>query len=296
MRSTLRALVILALVYAALWGKEKRERIFASILIVYFTLHIAELQTAFDTSVSYPMVGFMFVSAGVLYHRVRSQVRPGLALTLPQTARYAVGGVLAVFCAWSLVAGALPLAQAQIANGAIRKVGFAQDRIPMYPALFGSSVDEHAFLWRTSTDFQRGIGDDPSVLEDPRAVPYLKEELVIFEEEYRKYLEKNPEHFRAHLNLADILIYQRLFEVNKLEEAQEVLDRAIELVPQSPQPYWMKTVAYVYMRKFDLAREYAKRGLELNPGIQQSQDVVNYVERSPSVRVSRLEDSPPASR
>ena len=102
----------------------------------------------------------------------------------------------------------------------------------------------------------------------------------IFENGFRDYIKDNPNNFRAHLNLADILIYQMLFEVDKLAEAQEVLDTAIELVPQSPQPYWMKTVAYVYMQKFALAREYAKKGLELNPKIVQSQEIVKYVEDS----------------
>ncbi len=42
----------------------------------------------------------------------------------------------------------------------------------------------------------------------------------------------------------------------------------------------MKAVAYVYMGKFDLAREYANKGLALNPKIKQSQDIVDYVEKS----------------
>ncbi|MDQ5893110.1 MAG: hypothetical protein QG640_121, partial [Patescibacteria group bacterium] len=49
---------------------------------------------------------------------------------------------------------------------------------------------------------------------------------------------------------------------------------------QAPQPYWMKAVAYIYMKKFDLAREYAQKGLELNPLVKQSQNVVSYVEKS----------------
>ena len=271
---------ILALIYTALHARTTRDRVFASVLIVYFTLHIAELQTAFDTSISYPMLAFMFVSAAVLYHRARSHVKQDLGIELPRMARYAVGGVMMASFSWSLIAGALPLAQAQIVNGTIRRVGSAEMRIPMYPVLFGSSVDEQAFLWRTATDFERGIASDPQVLQDAKAVENLKKEVVIFEEGYRKYIAENPENFRAHLNLADLLIYQRLFEVDKLAEAQTVLDKAIELVPQSPQSYWMKAVGYIYMRKFALAREYAQKGLALNPKIVQSQEVVKYVENS----------------
>ncbi len=271
---------ILALIYTALNAATKRDRVFASILIVYFTLHIAELQTAFDTSISYPILGCMFVSAAVLYHRARSLKQGNLALTISPALRYTLAGVLLAFFSWSLLFGALPLTKAQIANGGIRAVGSAEKRIPLYPDLFGSPIDEQAFLWRTVTDFERGISQDPTVLNDPKKVEGLEKEIIIFENRYREYVKANPTNFRAHLNLADVLIYQRLFGVDKLKEAQEVLDTSIELVPQSPQPYWMKAVGYIYMRKFDLARTYAKKGLELNPKIVQSQEVVKYVEDS----------------
>ncbi len=267
---------ILALIYTALNAAIKRDRIFASVLIVYFALHIAELQTAFDTSISYPMLAFLLVSAAVLLQRAR----PAPFFSLNQMARYTIGVALFIFFSWSLVAGVLPFARAQITNGTIRAVGSAEKRIPLYPSLFGSPIDVQAFLWRTATDFQRGIAADPAVLEDPQKVDGLKREIALFEEGYREYVKGNPTNFRAHLNLADVLIYQMLFEVNKLEEAQAILDKAIALVPQSPQPYWMKAVAYVYMQKFALAREYAEKGLDLNPKIIQSKAVVKYVEDS----------------
>ena len=226
------------------------------------------------------MVAFMFVSAVVLYHRACSIKRENLSVNLNQVAKYIVGAILLVFFSWSLIVGALPLAQAQLANGAVRKVGSAEKRIPLYPALFSSKVDVQAFLWRTATDFQRGIAQDPTVLEDPQKVDGLKKEVVIFEQGYKEYVKNNPTNFRAHLNLADVLIYQSLFQVNKLEEAQTILDQAIELVPQSPQSYWVKAVSYIYMKKFTLAREYAKKGLDLNPKIKQSEAVVKYVEDS----------------
>ena len=269
-----------ALLYTALHAVTKRDRIFASVLLVYFPLHSIELQTAFDTSISYPMLAFMFVSASVLFHRARSLKKEHLSFTLNRATKYSVGVLILIFVSWSLFVGVFPLIRAQIANGTIRTVGSAEKRIPLYPILFASPIDRQAFLWRTATDFQRGIAQDPTVLENPKKVAGLTEEIVIFENGYKEYVKNNPTNFRALLNLADVLIYQRLFDVNKLAEAQTVLDEAISLVPESPQPYWMKAVAYVYMKKFDLAREYAKKGLDLNPKIIQSQEVVRYVESS----------------
>jgi tetratricopeptide (TPR) repeat protein len=275
--------IILSLIYVTLKSHEKEDRIFASLLIIYFALHFAELQTAFDTSISYPLVIFMVASAIILFqrtvaHNKKKNEAPEYILNVPL--KYILGTAIIAFSCWSLFWGWIPFVRAQISNGTIRTIGDSTKRLPIYPILFGSSVDKHLFLWRTTTDFQRGIGQDPRVLENPAKVAGLRNEIALFETEYRKYVEENPLHFRAHLNLADTLIYERLFGVDKLADAQKVLDRAIELVPQAPQPYWMKAVAYVYMKKFDLAREYAKKAYDLNPKIEQSAEVMKYVETS----------------
>lgn len=275
------AVILLSLLYVFVNTKDRKDRIFSAILFVYSALHLAELQTVFDTTISYPMLGFMFVSAVVIYQRTRKEMtQKNVEIILPNPARYLIAGAVVVFCTWSFVWGLVPYVRAQNTNGYIRTIGSAEKRIPVYPTLFGSSVDVHAFLWRTATDFQRGIGENPKVLDDAKKVADLKKEAKIFEDEYRKYVGIHPDNFRAQLNFADILIYQTLFGENKLEEAEKVLDTAIALVPASPQSYWMKAVGYIYMRKFDLAKEYARKGLDLNPGVEESQHVVKYVESS----------------
>jgi tetratricopeptide (TPR) repeat protein len=269
------------LIYSALHSSEKKDRTLAAILSVYVTLHFLELQTAFDTSISYPMTVLVLALAVNLFHSAHAhRKQKECVYTLSAWLTYASASIVGIFLIWSFFWGWIPFVRAQIANGSIRTVGSSVARLPFYPTLFNSPVDEHAFLWRTMTDFQRGIGQKPSILNDAQKVEGLKKEAALFTRKYEEYVETHPTHFRAHLNLADILIYQRLFEVDKLAQAQEVLDAAIELVPTSPQAYWMKAVAYVYMRKFELAREYAKKGLELNPDITQSQEVVKYVETS----------------
>lgn len=273
--------IILSLIYVAINSIQKKDRILASILIVYFSLHFVELQTAFDTTISYFMLGLMVALSIVLLDRTMIQIKGDAAVFRSSGwVKNVVACIVFAFFAWSLVIGWLPFVNAQITNGYIRTIGSIEKRLPAYPALFSSPVDKHSFLWRSSTDFQRGIGSNPSVLADPKKLGLLKKEIKIFEEEYKKYIEKNPDHFRAKLNYADVLIYERLFGIDKLEEAQTILDEAIKAVPQAPQSYWMKAVAYVYMKEFDLAREYAKKGLEVNPDIKQSQDVVRYVAES----------------
>ncbi|MDO8575546.1 MAG: O-antigen ligase family protein [bacterium] len=273
--------VLLSLIYVILNSLEKKDRVLASVLLVYFPLHFIELQTAFDTTISYPILGFMFISSLVLHSRTVLRTKNlKNEFLVNENVKYVIAFILLIFFIWSFTQGLIPSIRTQITNGYIRTVGSAEKRIPEYKTLFNSPIDTHSFLWRTATDFQRGIGENPKVLENPANVEFLKKEIFIIENEYRKYIKANPTHFRAHLNLADVLIYERLFNIDKLKEAQEVLDTAIKLVPQSPQSYWMKAVAYIYMRKFDLAREYAKKGMEINPNIKESEEVVKYVEES----------------
>ncbi len=274
--------ILLSLLYTFLRSTIPHDRLLASVLLVYFPLHFIELQTAFDTTISYPMLGVMIVFSIILFDRTKQMVKNKDQewVISHQISRYVVGSILIAFFTWSLFWGLLPFVRAQIANGEIRTVGSAEKRIPLYKTLLSSPVDAHAFLWRTSTDFQRGIAENPAVLSDARKVQNFQREVVILEDGYREYIKNNPNDFRPRLNLADILIYQRLFGSDKLQEAQSVLDTVIERAPQSPQPYWMKAVAYIYMKKFDLAREYARKGVALNPKIEQSQAIVAYVEDS----------------
>ncbi len=273
--------ILLSLIYVFLNTKDKKDKIFSFVLFIYFVCHLSELQTAFDTTISYPILSFMFVSAVVLYGRTRKEIlQKKEEIALSDTLKYSTLFVIFVFCFWSFFWGLVPFVRAQNVNGYIRTIGSAEKRIPVYETLFGSEVDEHAFLWRTMTDFQRGISENPKILSDAKRLEYLKTEADIFENEYRQFVSENPDHFRARLNFANILIYQTLFGKNKLEEAQKVLDEAIALVPNSPQPYWMKAVGYLYMKKFDLAKQNAQNGFDLNPDVEESQRVVKYIEES----------------
>lgn len=274
-------ITVITLIHTTLKSKNKNDRVLASMLIVYFSLHLVELQTAFDTTISYPMIAIMIALSVVLYDRTRSEdVKIDNEWDINNWSKYSLASLLIIFCLWSLIGGWVPMVRTETTNGYMRIIGSSEKRIEAYPVLFASPVDKHSFLWRMSTDFQKGISENPKILEDASKVDVFKKEILVFENGYREYIKENPSHFRSRLNLADMLIYQRLFGIDKLKEAQLVLDEAIKMVPQAPQAYWMKAVGYIYMKKFDLAREYANKGLALNPQIKQSQNVVKYVETS----------------
>jgi len=265
-----------AMVFVITRTKGRGDRLLAEILLVYFVFHFAEVQTAFDTSISYVLLACMAALATTLLYSVQKPTEYVLNIS---TKRVLAAGLF-LFFGWGFVCGTLPIMKAEHANGAIRTVGSSAARIPYYEDLFGSPMDTHSFLWRTATDFQRGIGQDPSILSKPDRVEGLKMELALYEEGYRAYAEAHLYDVRAHFNLADTLIYANLFGENKLEEAQEVLDTAIAINPEIPQGYWMKAVTYLYQGDFQNARLWAQKGKEVNPEVEISQDVVEYIERN----------------
>ncbi len=270
-----------SMVYVVLRSKEKNQQIFAMILGVYFVGHLMELQTGFDTTISYPAVMVMFALASTVFYRAyRAENKEKSFYTVPKVLQYGMGVVAILGSLYFFIVGTLPIIRAGIANIKIHSIGRSEERLSLYPVLFGSPVDRATHLWKTVNDFQRGISLKPQVLEDPVKVRGLAEELAIMTEEYRKYANANPNDYRVRLSLGGVYIYERLLEVNHLDYAHQVLDDAIKLNPEIPTAYWMKAVAYLYQREFALAREWAKRGYDLNPNIEQSKKIIDYIEES----------------
>jgi O-antigen ligase len=273
--------IIFSMLKVYLGTKNNEDRILSSILITYFAVHFVELQTAFDTTVSYIMLALMFSLSVSLYSRFKSEeFNKSDVIELGGVYKYISLCIASVAVISSVIFGLIPLIRSEYSNGVVRTVGTSEGRMEAYKTLVSSPVDLHSFLWRMTTDLKKGIGSNPSILNDKQRFTMLGKEIQQLTEYYRQYVVKNPNHFRAKLNLADMLIYQRLFGIDRLSEAQSVLDDAIKLVPQAPQSYWMKSVAYLYTKRFDQAREYADMALKLNPNIDISKDLVKYIDKS----------------
>ncbi len=273
--------IIYTLIYSALRANEKNDRVLASLLIVYFSMHIVELQTAFDTSISYPILAVMTALAIVIYGRVKhTSVHNTGLISLSGWKKYTIFSLLGIYIIYSIFFGLIPILRTEIASGGVNKAVSSADRVELYKIIESSPMDPHPFIWRAAVDFQKRIADHPEMLRDPRLVSNLRDEIIAIEVMYKEYIKSHPYSFRARLNLADVMIYQSLLGSNKLKDAQVVLDDAIKIVPQAPQSYWMKAVAYLYLKNFASATEYANKGLALNPKIKISADVVKYIETS----------------
>lgn len=270
-----------SLMYVFSKSVDKKHKLLATILIIYFFGHVMELQTAFDTTISYmSLIIMVSLASNIFSYTYKSEVGEGSFWRVPKTLQYIIGVNLVVFLIASFFIGTVPIIRSNYANGAIRIAGSSEKRLPIYNSLFSSPVDRATFLWKSSNDFQRGVAEKPVIIEDNLKREGLIKELSVYTEEYRKYANAHPADYRIRTTLAGVYIYERLLGVDHLNEAHKVLDDAISISSQIPQAYWMKSVAYLYQRKFDLAREWAKRGYDLNPNIEQSKKIIDYIEKS----------------
>ncbi len=269
-----------ALLYVVLKAKEREDVVLGVVLLVYFFIHFLELQTAFDTTISFVMLALMLAFSVYLYNKVSKENGVHTSFALAVWSKYVLSAVLIGYFVWSLLFGSLPFWKIQRVNWDIRKVGSSEKRIPLYKDLFKAKVDLAGVLWRTSTDFQRGIGDKPAILENPKTATFLLEEAQVLTKAYEEYVATHPDNLRMHLNLADMYIYQRLFDINKLAEADKVLDEAITISDKQPQPYWMKAVIALYQRDFKKAREYVAIAKKMDPDAVETKRLEAYIEES----------------
>lgn len=268
--------IIGSMLYVIFRSKEKGDQTLAVFVIVYMIGHLMELQTAFDTTISYVPLVLVAAGAAILFDRTRGRE----PFVVPAWAQYVKGvALIGVFGALFFV-GTLPILRSQIANGAVRVVGSSERRLPLYDTLFSSPIDTAGLVNRTTTDLKRGISLSPQLLEQPERLAGFKQETDRFIKEYETYLADHPEDFRARLDLAEAYVYETLFGADNLAKAHEEADKLIALQPNIPQAYWVHAIAYLYQRKFPEARTWAKKGLDLNPAIEESKHVVEYIDRS----------------
>lgn len=272
--------LFICLLYVLFKVKNKEDGALASILITYFFVHLIELQTAFDTTISAVMFSLMVSLSVYVFYKVRRESEKEDSMYLSVTGKYIMGIILISYFSWSLFAGVFSFWGVQNINGKIRTVGVAEKRIPLYEKLFDTNIDPAGILWRTSTDFQRGISENPKILENEEKVKFLVQELDIITKGYEDYTKENPEVFRPYLNLADLYIYHMLFGVNRLDEADLVLDQALSISDKYPQPYWMKAVSSLYRRDFVNARKYVQMAKDMNADVVETQRLEKYIEES----------------
>ena len=143
---------------------------------------------------------------------------------------------------------------------------------PQIHILFGRAYREAGFLVEAIEEFKKVLAFDPNY---PRAHYYLGLTYLLNDgasrrgeakEEFKAELVAHPNEFFAHYYLGVVYIYDRDWKL-----AIASLERASQIQPDSPDPYFHLGQAYQGLDQHDLAVEALRRTIALNPRLEHNE-------------------------
>jgi hypothetical protein len=258
------------------WRVAKREDEqsinIAIIATMGLTLHLLDIQTAFDTVISYLTLGALFAFINGYYWSKRD----GKKINSSRTISIIVSVVL-ILASIIGIRYTLKIRSANIANHDARTIGSSDGRLAIYPKLLGSPVDQATYLWRTTTDIEQSIVKKPELINSPEKIKGLLSEFAYLEDRYKQYINKNPNDYRMLLNLAKNMIFVSILGKDELNDSKQYIDRASAIVPQSPIPDIMRSIISVYSGNFRDAYKYINKAKSIIPDLQYTLGIEGWI-------------------
>ncbi|KPJ71605.1 hypothetical protein AMJ50_01175 [Parcubacteria bacterium DG_74_3] len=147
---------------------------------------------------------------------------------------------------------------------AIRNEPFSEERLSFYEkAISSSSVGKYQiieFLADSSVEAVSGEIPSEKVI---REFEFLAQEL-------EKSIQQAPLNYRSYLKLGQLYNFYSKFDSSKVQDAERVLERAIELSPKNQQGYWHLVQTRVYQGQYGESVSLAEKAVELEPMLKRA--------------------------
>jgi hypothetical protein len=98
----------------------------------------------------------------------------------------------------------------------------------------------------------------------------IEKELDFVAQELEKSIKECPVDFRSRLKLAEVYNGYSRLDQSKIQNAEMILSKAIELSPTNQQGYWVLAQTRLYQGRFDEAVILAEKAVELEPRLERS--------------------------
>lgn len=108
--------------------------------------------------------------------------------------------------------------------------------------------------------------------ESQKEFQYLAQEL-------EKSIRVSPFDFKSHLVLGQLYNNWVLFDLSKTEDAQRVLEKAVELSPTNQQAYWNLAQTRIYQQRYDEAISLAQKAFDLDTDYSQSLQILEEIKK-----------------
>lgn len=259
----------------------------AFLLLGVVIVHIVQLQTSFDTVGSYVLVALLGGYAVYL-----ERVSGVCTYTVPPVFIRILGAllILGALASFWFVIGA-----EQMRQHALRGV-FVADSVEKEHELIAHALSRKSdfeSLRLSSDSFLSGGLDALAGTQSPEMVLRIQQTIPLYEQKWNEYLREAPDHYRARINLAYLLLVKTVLGEPSLDEADKHIAKAYEISPGNPLTYIVDGLSHLYRGDLDGAELRIGAAVAVNPGIELSQAVAEYLEKQkaqfPRITLFRLE-------
>jgi O-antigen ligase len=271
------ALIFVYVTYLSLRLYYKTGVLYFTFLPLILILHFLQMQTSFQTDSALFLVFIVFIF-------LASDSKLG-ELKLPQFFRKIVPVVPIVFCVSLYFFVFIPVEQ-NLAIPAVANAPSQQARLSAYPYLHNLKMYPPKTLQTLSGGFINETLKRHDQLKG-KNLSDISKEYEIYLDLYREYLPAYAHNYRFLIDYGHLVNSSFAFGVDRLEAGEEALRNALSISEGYPHPYWLLAVNMYYQKRHEEAIEFAKRAYDLDPGIEQSKVVHDFVGR-----YSRFENSP----
>ncbi|MCI0619515.1 O-antigen ligase family protein [Candidatus Wolfebacteria bacterium] len=249
----------------------------AELLYILPFAHFLQLQTSFDTVATYALGGLILGYALFLERRMAvvssgegeaaaSEALPGVWQKVAGATLLVViliGSIFLLFAEYSRQNALYALSVTKVTRNTDRRVALIDRAFAGPPRFEPLRLASIAFIKSGQAQFTQTPSSEKPVL-----TRVILTELDAYERHYERYLSRLPEHYRARMVYAYLLLAREAFGgENKLAETKTLIADSYRLSPDNPITYALDALATLYGGDVAGAKEKVNEALALNPDL-----------------------------
>ena len=228
----------------------------APLVLLLLILHLIQIQTSFNITTSLFMIFILFAY-------VSSFSREDISYSVPYRTRSIILWVGAVLIIGAMIFTAIiPAKHSRELVGALTSANF-EKRMNMYKSshsIYGYPADYAYFV---TERFTNAWLENPAIFDNPTAREGIATEYNAMIDLYEAHYNQYRDNLRYNMNYANNIFIARLFGVDHLDRAGELIARAQELSTRIPQVFWLASLHAKYTGNEELAFEEADKAIQL---------------------------------
>lgn len=262
------------------------------ILAIIPFAHVLQLQTGFDTSASYFLMGLILA---YLLSLEKGLVLDTSAITEKKIHSFlskVFAGILVIISVFGFYKMFIVELSEQNNLFQIFNKKESVEHVDLINGSFNNNIDfeslrlSSASLIKGTLEYMAQGGSNPLVLQSGM------DQLKTYENLYDRYLEKSPYDYRIRMNYINLLNTMTILGENRLDKAEKIVSESYELSPNNNLTFAMDALINLYKGDINLAIDKAKEAVALDPRVELSSEVLEHIELQkenfPNISVLKL--------